>query len=413
MLSVWADDKEAGTLDRFESRGSAFSQPPGTSPSMGVSLTMQPRLASWNVRNGLHPVFDMNVPEGALREKIRLGFAKATGRFDHLDLLAVVGRSQIGRLRYTPKGEDLDEEVPFQSVDAILSARGESGELYEYLVERFSRYSGLSGVQPKVLVRDPGGREEETERVSFRGATHIVKFWDQTYPQLAANEFFCLRLAQEMGLEVPGFRLADNGGALVVDRFDLRDDGTYRGFEDFCVLNGYVSEKKYYGSYETGVFKTMDWAIDPATVRSAKVDAFRMLVLSHIVRNGDAHLKNFGIMYDDPSKPARLSPVYDVVSTTVYIPKDSMALTLDGRKTWPDRKSLTRMGAQRAGLTKGKVDEIFEGAVDAAHRVMDEIRSRMSDDPAFAEIGSRMLDVWTESALELVDHPAPATGPSF
>ena len=78
------------------------------------------RLASWDTPVGVAPIFEMNLPEGALRERLRLAFAKATGTFDDLDLLAIVGRSQLGRVRYTGDNEQLDEDVPFQSVDEIL-----------------------------------------------------------------------------------------------------------------------------------------------------------------------------------------------------------------------------------------------------------------------------------------------------
>jgi hypothetical protein len=42
---------------------------------------------------------------------------------------------------------------------------------------------------------------------------------------------------------------------LVIDRFDLRKDGSYRGFEDFCVLNARGTDEKYRGSYETSVMR--------------------------------------------------------------------------------------------------------------------------------------------------------------
>jgi len=67
---------------------------------------------------------------------------------------------------------------------------------------------------------------------SNKGATHIVKMWEANeYPQLAANEYFCLTVGRKYGLDVPPYRLAEDGMALVIDRFDLRMDGTYRGFE--------------------------------------------------------------------------------------------------------------------------------------------------------------------------------------
>jgi len=96
---------------------------------------------------------EINLPEGALRERLRLAFAKATGSFDDIDLLTIVGRSQLGRIRYTGLQDKLDENVPFQSVDEILADR-RGGGFYRYLIERFASYSGISGVQPKVLVRD-------------------------------------------------------------------------------------------------------------------------------------------------------------------------------------------------------------------------------------------------------------------
>jgi serine/threonine-protein kinase HipA len=117
------------------------------------------------------------------------------------------------------------------------------------------------GRQPKVLVRDEGASaalSKASQRLpqSCRGATHIVKFWEQNeYPQLAANEYFCLKVAEKCGLDVPPYRLAEDALALVIDRFDLRSDGTYRGFEDFCVLNARRTDGKYRGSYETSIMK--------------------------------------------------------------------------------------------------------------------------------------------------------------
>src|SRR5258708_5672987 len=106
-------------------------------PAREVSLTMPVRLEWWSVHFGLVPVFEMNLPEGTLRERVRLAFAKATGTFDEFDLLSIVGRSQIGRIRYTGDNEHLQEDVPFQSVDEILERR-RGGDLFRYLLEKFA-----------------------------------------------------------------------------------------------------------------------------------------------------------------------------------------------------------------------------------------------------------------------------------
>src|SRR5579862_8252356 len=153
MIKVWTAAAEAGLLDRNGERGSTFAYLPGTPAAHAVSVTMPLRLPSWSMPFGLLPIFEMNLPEGVLRERLRLAFAKATGTFDEFDLLSVVGRSQIGRVRYTGAKEQLHEDVPFQSVDEIL-ARRRGADLFRYLLEKFASFSGISGVQPKILVRD-------------------------------------------------------------------------------------------------------------------------------------------------------------------------------------------------------------------------------------------------------------------
>ena len=200
MLKVWTDGAEAGLLDRFRDRGGSFAYLPKVAPERAVSVTMPIRLPSWDIPFGLAPIFEMNLPEGVLRERLRLAFAKATGTFDEFDLLSIVGRSQVGRIRYTGEKEQLHEEVPFQSVDEIL-ARRRDGDLFRHLIEKFAAFSGISGVQPKILVRDEASSaalKETKPRLSqsYRGATHIVKLWDPNeYPQLAAKEHFCLTVA--------------------------------------------------------------------------------------------------------------------------------------------------------------------------------------------------------------------------
>ena len=87
---------------------------------------------------------------------------------------------------------------------------------------------------------------------------------------------------------------------------------------------------------------------------------FALIALNCALRNGDAHLKNFGIAYDVQGE-ARLAPVYDLVTTSVYLPKDSMALTLNGTTQWPSAKELQRLGETRMGATPARVREILEG----------------------------------------------------
>ncbi|HWZ45874.1 MAG TPA: type II toxin-antitoxin system HipA family toxin [Candidatus Saccharimonadales bacterium] len=401
MIKVWTDGAEAGLLDRDRDRGSVFAYSPQIDLVRSVSVTMPVRLASWNTSYGLAPIFEMNLPEGALRERLRLAFAKATGTFDDLDLLTVVGRSQVGRIRYTGDKEQLDEDVPFQSVDEILAGRRD-GDLFRYLVEKFSVFSGISGVQPKVLVRDESassslnaGNPKPRISQSFRGATHIVKFWEpHEFPQLAANEYFCLNAARHCGLDVPQYRLADDGAALVIDRFDLHPEGTYRGFEDFCVLNARRTDEKYRGSYETSVMRRLEQFASAAGLPADLERLFMLIVLNCALRNGDAHLKNFGVVYDHVQGEARLAPAYDLVTTSVYLPQDRMALTLNGSTQWPDTRVLRRLGETRTTGAPARIGQIFERVADALSQAAGDVRAYMKEHAEFRDVGERMLREW-------------------
>ena len=120
MIKVWTDTAETGLLDRFGTHGSSFAYLPARAPARAVSVTMPVRFPSWEMSYGIAPIFEMNLPEGALRERLRLAFAKATGTFNDFDLLGIIGRSQVGRIRYTDEAEQLQEDVPFQSVSETL-----------------------------------------------------------------------------------------------------------------------------------------------------------------------------------------------------------------------------------------------------------------------------------------------------
>lgn len=397
-IKVWTDGRAAGLLGPKGAKGTAFAYSPGSEAADAVSITMPVRLASWDSDFGLSPIFEMNLPEGALRERLRMAFAKATGTFDDLDLLAIVGRSQVGRLRYTDEQAALDQTVPFQSVDELLASRRD-GSLFHYLLERFAAYSGVSGVQPKFLIRDAGAwgaQPEANERTSIQGATHIVKFWDDQYPQLAANEFFCLKAAERSGLTVPRSRLSEDGRALVIDRFDLRDDGRYRGFEDFCVLNARGTAEKYRGSYESAVLKRFRDFASPGQVAAGSETIFRMIALNAALRNGDAHLKNFGIIYDDVEGEVALAPVYDVVTTTAYIPADQMALTLDGSSRWPTIKQLLAFGTTRQIGSPADIKAMLGSIAESLYETTAELKQFMRTNPEFDEIGKRMLEQWEE-----------------
>lgn len=104
------------------------------------------------------------------------------------------------------------------------------------------------------------------------------------------------------------------------------------------------------------------------------------------VRNGDAHLKNNGVLYSSlvdhrsgalPNTERRLAPIFDIVSTTPYLPKDTMALLLGGSKRWPKRKMLHQFGRQHCGLSLKMIEQIeVEVAIESQLGLLQSLADR-------------------------------------
>lgn len=401
-LDVFVASRRAGALYRsdVEEDTFLFSYAGGTPDRDAVSLTMPVVRDPYDVQGTVHPVFEMNLPEGALREKLRLLFAKAVAQFDDLALLGIVGQSQVGRLRYARAGH-APGPVPAQDVGELLAHDG-AHDLFAELLDTYAHHSGVSGVQPKVLLRAAAGaRHAAPERVTTHGATHIVKSFDpDEYPELAANEYLCMRAARLAGLPTANVALSKNRRLLVVERFDRRPGGGYLGLEDLCVLSGLRAHGRYEGSYELVAKRVREFA-SPAHQQTALEQLFAMVALACAVENGDAHLKNFAVLYDDPEGEVWLAPAYDVVSTTPFRPRDVLALTLGGSKDFPDRKRLVAFGRQACGLGARACEAALARVVTGVRKAMPAVRRLATGPRELTRIGAALLAAWERGTRRL------------
>ena len=360
-----------------------------------VSLTMPIRARSY-VSHPLMPVFSMNLPEGYLFDLIARRIAKHE-RIDDMRLLAITGRRQIGRLQFLPPGERWDEPPARVGLTQLLHEPA-SQELFEFLVETYFG-SGISGVQPKVLV--PDADVLLPERLTIPEADLIVKSGAGDYPWLAQNEFLCMEVARRAGLDVPEFWLSDDARLFVLRRFDLLPQR--QGFEDMAVLMGKARDAqgnyKYQGSYEA-IARVIS-AFSGSAAKANLEAFFASVTLSMMLRNGDAHLKNFGLLYRDPSAgEARLAPVYDVVTTTIYpyynqrtgtehVDRTTALKLFSGAKArqYPSREDLLRFGKSICLVDRP------EDAIDRIATAMTETLE--AHRPCLAgEYGERLVTEW-------------------
>ena len=301
-LELWVANSTQATL----SKRSVYSLTYLDTAQQAVGLSLP--IAEKTFQDGdLFASLDMNLPEGYLFERIVERYPKFA--LSKMHLLALMGSGAIGRVSYSLLGEPIQK--PFEPVSRSELLSGQRSQaLFSELVDTFlGAGSALSGMQPKVMVAD---------KAAMSAPNVIIKTQGPRYPGLSANEWMCLSAARCAGLAVPEFDLSADGELLVIDRFDTLPDGTRLGFEDMAAImqlrvRDRLSSRKYMGSYEDIAVALRLVCTD---VAAALEQFFGYLVLSVLVRNGDAHLKNFAVLYD--GQRTWLSPLYDQVTTTIY-----------------------------------------------------------------------------------------------
>ena len=310
----------------------------------------------------LPPFFENLLPEGPLRTY--LAKAGKVAEDDSLGLLRLLGRDLPGAVTVRPMTADNAPKAPL-STEAVPAASPGAW--------RFS----LTGVQFKMpALRQEAGRFTVPGRGV--GGDWIVKFPGIQFPRLTENEFALMALAERVGLSVPERRLvplADidgiplglkeyGGNAYVIRRFDRGSEGRRIHAEDFAQVFGVFPD----GKYERYSYASIASALRTKIGVDAAMDFTRQAAFSVLIGNGDMHLKNVALLYEDPLTPS-LSPAYDLVSTVPYLPDDKLALGFGRSKKMNGVCARqAQQYAQAAGLNPRAVTVLLR---EVAGRTMD------------------------------------------
>lgn len=216
----------------------------------------------------------------------------------------------------------------------------------------------ISGLQPKLSVRLADREKGPHLEVTGEGGQYILKPQVQAFARLPENEELCMTIAEDAGIDVPAHclvRLKDESLAYVVKRFDRQGRRKVHQ-EDFAQI--LEKRDKYDGSVEEIGKKLKAVSLVPG------LDVqlfFERVVFNFLIGNGDAHAKNYSVIYNEEGL-ARLAPAYDLVCSRIVIPGevDESALTIQGKKSRINRKDIDLL-AEHLGIPDKIRFEKFSG----------------------------------------------------
>jgi len=193
--------------------------------------------------------------------------------------------------------------------------------------------------------------------------------------QVPANEHLTMQIASK----VFGINTAQNAmiffkngsPAYITKRFDIKQDGSKWGKEDFATLAGRTKDNagadfKYTYSYEAAA------AIIRQYVPAWRVEIekfFIIVVFNYLFLNGDAHLKNFSLL-ESETGDYLLSPAYDLINTRLHVDDTDFALdkglfednyqSETFKKTFHRGKQDFEEFAKRIGVSENRIEKLLE-----------------------------------------------------
>lgn len=223
----------------------------------------------------------------------------------------------------------------------------------------------VPGVQKKLSLHLTTDNEPRLTLVNYPTG-YILKPQTQEYAALPEMEYLVMQMAKASGIKTVPFALVklssqNNAFAYITKRIDS-ENGQMLAMEDFCQLEGRLTEDKYRGSYERCGKIVSKYSVNPGLDLA---ELYIRIIFSFAVGNSDMHLKNFSLIETSQrSEEYVLSAAYDMLSTNVVLPEDTeqLALTTNGKKHNLRRKDFLIL-AETIGVVPKSAEKIIDKIV--------------------------------------------------
>ncbi|WP_199832026.1 type II toxin-antitoxin system HipA family toxin [Streptomyces acidiscabies] len=350
------------------------------------------------------PWFSNLLPEGRVRDWVAEDRGVSVDR--EMELLAHVGRDLPGAVRIMPIGlQPVEESMSWEHSDN-QDLLPEPSETESHPGWRIS----LAGVQLKFAMLS---KDDRLTIPGFgEGSDWIVKLPDRQFRMLPQNEFAMMTLARGAGIDVPEIKLVhrdqlsgipanvwpgDEEWVYAVKRFDRGPQRRLIHIEDLAQVRNFYPRDKYRGNFETIaslIYRQHD-------IHALREFARRMAFII-LTSNGDAHLKNWSLIYRDERIPT-LSPAYDLVSTDIYRAGDDqedLGLSFGGSRHF-DRVSLRAFQRleRRLNATEANLTDIVTETVELVRQNWPEVAKSLTLPPGLAQYLGKTIEARSKTLL--------------
>ena len=358
-LEVLIAGKHAGTLFQDEAGALSFSY---KREYRGVPLSSAMPLSTRTYKDKIvRPYLWGLLPEDSTTRKSVATNAGISPN-NPFALLGVIGLDCPGAVQFCQQYTDaLREELLVPVNEHEIARRLKAGREEDCGWIAHGEHWSLGGQQNKFALRKRGGNWFSCEGAA--ATTHIFKSGVRGLSHQALNEYVCMHLATECGIDtarVEYLEFKDDKGiepAIVVERYDRIRDGDCvlrLHQEDLCQALGCLPENKYtiYGGPSSADIIELLQLTGAESHRNV-ARFLQMLFFNYLIAATDAHAKNYSLMLDSCGAH-RLAPLYDVASIAPYIADDSW-------RNNPPKLAMSIGGENRTGyVSAGNINRMVE-----------------------------------------------------
>lgn len=321
-LNVYRDSALVGTLYderplRFDYAASWLNSkgPKAIAPALGLATESHSGEA-------VEAYFENLIPEAAIRDLLKVKYQVSST----FGLLGVIGSDTAGALILARSGESLKDPeyrpTTWEEVKRSIEGLDSNPPSSMHMADR--RLS-LAGAQNKIsiLVMPDGTPAIPTNEMA--PTSHILK------PNIGAmgnkiwcsalNETFVMQLAGSLDLGVAEAQYQPVVKACLIKRYDRvgnQQKNLIRLHQlDLCQLDGKPSHIKYESDNGPSLQRCRNLLQENGVPANDLIRLIQWVFFNLFVGNNDSHAKNLSL-YFPPNEGVRLTPFYDLLSTTLY-----------------------------------------------------------------------------------------------